>query len=378
MISLPGYQITEQIQTGINTKIYRGTRERDNLPVIVKILSKEYPTIEEITSIRQEYNITKNLEISGVVKTYSLESYNLGYALILEDLVGRSLKELLESENFKLREILRILISLAETLEELHKIPIIHKDLKPSNIIVNLDTGQVKLTDFGIATRLEVSQQAISNPNFLEGTLAYMAPEQTGRMNRAIDYRCDYYALGATFYEMLTGRLPFTSTDPIELVHCHIAKMPVPPDLLETELESKNQKIPKAVSNIVMKLLAKNAEDRYQSAAGLKYDLKKCLNQLLTSGKIEEFPLAKHDKGNQLLIPQKLYGRELEVTTIMEAFDRVSQGATEVILVAGYSGIGKTAIVNEVHKPIVKARGYFLAGKFDQFKRDIPYAAIAA
>ncbi len=377
MISLPGYQIKEQIQIGINTKVYRGTRERDNRPVIVKILSKEYPTVEEITSIKQEYNLTKNLEIPGVVKSYNLESYDLGYALILEDFVGRSLKEILTSEKLQLREILRIVIAVVETLEELHKIPIIHKDIKPSNIIVNYETGQVKLTDFGIATRLEVSKQAIANPNLLEGTLAYIAPEQTGRMNRSIDYRCDYYALGTTFYEMLTGRVPFMSTDAMELVHCHIAKMPVPPDRLETNIESKSLLIPKAVSNIVMKLLAKNAEDRYQSAAGLKYDLESCLNQLLTNGEIEEFPLGQHDKGNQLLIPQKLYGREAEVAAIMEAFIRVSQGTSEGILVAGYSGIGKTAIVNEVHKPIAKARGYFLAGKFDQYKRDIPYAAIA-
>jgi predicted ATPase/signal transduction histidine kinase/tRNA A-37 threonylcarbamoyl transferase component Bud32 len=377
MISLPGYKITEQIKTGINTKIYRGTRERDNRPVIVKILSKEYPTVEEITSIKQEYNLTKNIEIPGVVKSYSLETYGLGYALALEDFVGRSLKEILTSEKLQLREILRIVIAVVETLGELHKIPIIHKDIKPSNIIVNYETGQVKLTDFGIATRLEVSKQAIANPNLLEGTLAYIAPEQTGRMNRSIDYRCDYYALGATFYEMLTGRVPFISTEPMELVHCHIAKMPVPPDRLETNIESKNSLIPKAVSNIVMKLLAKNAEDRYQSAAGLKHDLESCLNQLLTNGKIEEFPLGQEDKGSQLLIPQKLYGREGEVAAIMEAFIRVSQGSSEGILVAGYSGIGKTAIVNEVHKPILKARGYFLAGKFDQYKRDIPYAAIA-
>ncbi|MDY6805528.1 MAG: AAA family ATPase [Cyanobacteriota bacterium] len=376
-MSLPGYQIKEQISMGISTKVYRGIRKRDNLPVIVKILSKEYPSIQEISSIRQEYNLTKNIDIPGIVKSYSLERYNLGYALILEDFVGRSLKELLTSEKLDLREKLRIVIALVESLGEMHKIPIVHKDIKPSNIIVNSETGQVKLTDFGIATHLGVSNQAIANPNLLEGTLPYIAPEQTGRMNRSIDYRSDYYSLGATLYEMLTGRLPFLSTDPMELVHCHIAKTPVPPHELETDIGSENTIVPKAISNIVMKLLAKNAEDRYQSAEGLKYDLEKCLNQLIINGKIEEFTLAKHDKGNQLLIPQKLYGREAEVAAIMDGFLRASQGARETILVSGYSGIGKTAIVNEVHKPIVKARGYFISGKFDQFKRDIPFAAIA-
>ena len=369
MIALPGYQVTEEIASGVSTTIYRGIRERDRKPVILKVLKAEYPALEEITRLRQEYTIVREIECPGIVKVYGMEKYRQGFALILEDVVGESLKQLFASKQIKLREILQIAISVTDTLGELHKIPIIHKDIKPSNIIINHETGQVKITDFGISSCLEVEIPTISNPHLLEGTLAYISPEQTGRMNRSIDYRSDFYSLGATFYELLTGQLPFEISDPMELVHCHIAKEPVPPHKL-------NDKIPEAVSSIVMKLLAKTAEERYQSATGLKYDLEICLSNLQMQGTIEKFTLGQRDRGSQLLIPQKLYGRESEVQVLMDAFDRVSNGATEMMLVSGYSGIGKTAIINEVHKPIVKARGYFISGKFDQFKRNIPYAAL--
>ncbi len=368
MLGLSGYQIKEEIQANLRVAIYRGIRKRDGKSVIVKILPAEYPALEEITRLRQEYNIAHPLDCPGIVKAYSLEKYRNGFALILEDFGGQSLREVMAAQRFGVREVLRIAIVLAETLGELHKIPVIHKDIKPSNILINLETGEVKLTDFSIASRLSVETPRISNPNFIEGTLAYMSPEQTGRMNRLVDCRSDFYSLGVTLYEMLTGQLPFTATDPMELVHCHIAKMPVPLDEVG--------EIPQAISDIVMKLLAKTAEDRYQSALGLKVDLETCLVQLQSSGKIENFVPGRYDRGSQLLIPQKLYGREREVRSLMDAFERVAGGASEMMLVSGYSGIGKTSVVSEVHKPIVAKRGYFIAGKFDQFKRDIPYAAL--
>ncbi|WP_017719061.1 trifunctional serine/threonine-protein kinase/ATP-binding protein/sensor histidine kinase [Kamptonema formosum] len=368
MLGLSGYQIQEEIQANLRVAIYRGIRERDSKSVIVKILPAEYPALEEITRLRQEYNIAHPLDCPGIVKAYSLEKYRNGFALILEDFGGQSLKEVMAAQRFAVREVLRIAIVLAETLGELHKIPVIHKDIKPSNILINQETGEVKLTDFSIASRLSVENPRISNPNLLEGTLAYISPEQTGRMNRSVDCRSDFYSLGVTLYEMLTGQLPFTATDPMELVHCHIAKMPVPPDEVG--------EIPQAISDMVMKLLAKTAEDRYQSALGLKVDLETCLVQLQSSGKIENFVPGRYDRGSQLLIPQKLYGREREVLSLMDAFERVAGGASEMMLVSGYSGIGKTSVVSEVHKPIVAKRGYFIAGKFDQFKRDIPYAAL--
>ncbi|MBC1218697.1 AAA family ATPase, partial [Nostoc sp. UCD120] len=242
-----------------------------------------------------------------------------------------------------------------------------HKDIKLANILLHPETRQVKLIDFSIASLLPRETQTIINPNLLEGTLAYLSPEQTGRMNRGVDYRSDFYSLGVSFYELLTGELPFQSDDPMELVHCHIAKMPT--------LLSNREDIPQVFSNIVMKLMAKNAENRYQSALGLKHDLEECLYQIQETGTITYFEIAKRDICDRFIIPEKLYGRETEVEKLLKAFERVSVGNSEMILVAGFSGIGKTAIVNEVHKPIVKQRGYFIKGKFDQFNRNIPFSA---
>ena len=369
MNALPGYTITEVVQLGVKSIIYRAVRESDRASVIIKILNSEYPTIEEITRLRHEYKISSDLKLEGIVKPHSLEKYKNSLALILEDCGGQSLRHHLAGKNIKLQKFLPLAMQVAQTLGEVHQNQIIHKDIKPSNIIITPDFQQLKITDFSMATRLSREVHQNSNTTVLEGTLAYISPEQTGRMNRDLDYRTDLYSLGITFYEMLTGELPFNFTDPLELIHSHIAVTPVPPHQLNSE-------IPQIVSSIVMKLLAKNAEDRYQSAFGVKVDLENCLNQLQTTGKIENLIPGKLDKSGQFLIPQKLYGRTKEVADLMAAFERVSSGKTEMLLVSGYSGIGKTSVISEIHKPIVRQRGYFIAGKFDQFKRDIPYTAI--
>ncbi|XZN95799.1 MAG: AAA family ATPase [Microcoleus sp.] len=374
MFVLPGYQILQPVQLGIKNAIYRGIRETDRTPVIIKTLNAEFPSLEDITRLRHEYKITQNLNLQGIVNTYSLENTGNNYALIMEDLGGTSLKQLLAAKKPTLKEFLSITIQLATGLSELHQHQIIHKDIKPSNIIINATTKQLKLIDFSIASRLSRETPTINNPNELEGTLGYMSPEQTGRMNRSLDYRTDFYSLGITCYEMLTGQVPFTSLDPLELVYCHIAKNPTP-------IQQLNPESPLAISTIVLKLMAKNAEDRYQSAQGLKVDLEECLNQLQASGRIGNFTPGEKDKSGQFLIPQKLYGREAEVNALLAAFERISnpetgRGEVEMMLVSGYSGIGKTSVVQEVHKPIVRQKGYFAAGKFDQFKRNIPYAAI--
>ena len=390
MVSIPGYEVNEELYNGFRTLVYRCIRENDEKPVVIKLLKNTYPSFNELLQFRNQYTIAKNLNSVAIIQTYDLELYQNSYALVMEDMEGISLKEYFTNnleelfikcqDTASLQEFLQIAISLCDTLDILYRHRIIHKDIKPANILINPETKQVKLIDFSIASLLPKETQEIKNPNSLEGTLPYLSPEQTGRMNRGLDYRSDFYSLGVTFYELLTGELPFQSNDVMELVHCHIAKQP--------PLLGNRKEIPQVLSDIVIKLMAKNAEDRYQSALGLKFDLEQCLYQLQENGRIEYFEIAQRDICDRFIIPEKLYGRETEVTELLTAFERVSgvnyhspvkpgddKSKSELILVAGFSGIGKTAVVNEVHKPIVKQRGYFIKGKFDQFNRNIPFSA---
>jgi predicted ATPase/signal transduction histidine kinase len=379
-----GYQISQEIYLGSKTLVCRGIREKDQQPVIIKLMRNGSQTFSEIAQFRNQYTITKNLDLPGIVKPLSLENYGNGYILVMEDFGGISLKEEMRRWGLGLGTTLEgmdkffpIAIQIASTLNELQRHRIIHKDIKPANIIINPTTLEVKLIDFSIASLLPKEIQFLTNPNFLEGTLAYISPEQTGRMNRGIDYRSDFYSLGITFFELLTGQLPFITTDPLELVYCHIAKQP-------PKVSTIDFNIPSIVSDIVNKLMKKNAEDRYQSALGLKYDLELCMQQWQKSRNIIPFQLGQHDISDCFLIPEKLYGRQHEVETLLAAFGRVASlqemsvtgGTTEIILVTGASGIGKTAVVNEVHKAIERQHSSFIMGKFDQFQRDIPLSGL--
>ncbi len=266
---------------------------------------------------------------------------------------------------------LRVAISLSSAIDQLHQRGIIHKDIKPANVLVHSVTGRCWLMGFGIASRLPRERQAPEPPELVAGTLAYMAPEQTGRMNRSIDSRSDLYSLGVTLYEVLTGTLPFTASDPMEWVHCHIARKPVSP-------RERFNNVPASVSAVIMKLLAKTAEERYQTAAGAEIDFRRCLAEWETHGRVDEFALGEYDVPDRLLIPEKLYGRVREIDTLLTSFDRVvASGNPELVLVSGYSGIGKSSVVNELHKVQVPSRGLFASGKFDQYKRDIPYSILA-
>ncbi|PZV12994.1 MAG: hypothetical protein DCF20_16620 [Pseudanabaena sp.] len=372
---LLGYDITESLYAGSRTLVYRAVRENDSHPVVIKLMRNLFPSFRELVQFRNQYEIAKNIDLSKVIKIIALEPYGNGYALVMEDFGGISLENLLTrkgnlSKNAEtLTEFLEIAIQIAEALDGLYHYRVIHKDIKPANILIHPDKKQVKLIDFSISSQLLHETQEIQNINALEGTLSYLSPEQTGRMNRCIDYRSDFYSLGVTFYELLTGQLPFVSDDQMELVHCHLAKSPVP-------MHQINPEIPLVLSNIVGKLMAKNAEDRYQSALGLKYDLEIALHQLNQTETIQLFEIARRDLRDRFTIPEKLYGREVEIQTLLNAFERVSQGFPEIMLVGGFSGIGKTSVVNEVHKPIVRQRGYFIKGKYEQFQRNIPFFAI--
>ncbi|MEG5064014.1 AAA family ATPase [Microcoleus sp. B3-A4] len=368
MLSIPGIAVQKLLYESANSLVYRALREADRQPLILKLLKESYPTPQELLRYRTEYRITRELKEAGVVQVYDLQKYQNSLVIFVEDFGGESLKIWMQQRKFSLKEFLLLAIAATETLGQIHSANIIHKDINPSNIVYNPETGQLKIIDFGISTQLTREMPTLKNPNVLEGTLAYISPEQTGRMNRSIDYRSDFYSLGVTFYELLTGKLPFETEDALELVHCHIARQPVPPHEIEPE-------IPLIVSQIVSKLMAKNAENRYQTALGLKQDLEMCLVQLQETDSIEEFDLGTLDLTDHFLIPEKLYGRETEVFYLLTAFERVRNASAEMMLVAGLSGIGKTAVVNEVHKPIARQGGYFIKGKYDQFQRNIPFSA---
>ncbi|MCC8935668.1 AAA family ATPase [Bradyrhizobium sp. Arg68] len=338
--------------------------------VLVVMPAAEHPSRASLDRLIHEYALKDELDGTWAVKPLELTSDVPRPALVLEDTGGRALHQLL-GEPMEVGGFLRLAIRISTTLSGLHQRGLVHKDIKPANILVNETTGQVRLTGFGIASRLSRERQAAEPPETLAGTLAYMAPEQTGRMNRSIDSRSDLYALGVTLYQMLTGSLPFNAADPMDWVHCHLARTPLAP-------ADRLKEAPGIVSAIIMKLLAKTAEDRYQTAAGLESDLRRCLTEWEVRRRIEDFPLGEYDTPDRLLIPEKLYGREREVEALLDSFDRiVGGGVPELVLVSGYSGIGKSSVVNELHKVLVPPRGLFGAGKFDQHKRDIPYATLA-
>jgi len=398
MISLPDITIVSQIYESANSLVYRGILKSNQQPLILKLLKEDYPTPAELYRYQQEYEITRLLNLEETIKAYELRKYDNTQLMLLEDFGGESLKILLDSRPLRLPEFLHLAIQITDALGKVHQKKVIHKDINPSNIVLNPQTGQIKIIDFGLSTILCQENPSLTSPNLLEGTLAYISPEQTGRMNRSLDYRTDFYSLGVTFYELLTNQLPFESVDALELVHCHIAQQPNSPHKI-------NPSIPLSLSEIVMKLMAKNAEYRYQSAWGIKADLKTCLAQLI-NGKFQSFLLGYQDISPKLQLPQKLYGRESQIESLLSAFDRIAsgqekqvgaglannlsnptttqsqnlsvQGQTELMLISGYSGIGKSALVQQLYKLITQKSGYFIAGKFDQLQRDIPYQALVA
>ncbi|MFL5347170.1 MAG: AAA family ATPase [Hyalangium sp.] len=366
---LSEYELGERISQSTRTIVYRAHRRLDHSPCIIKVQQREHSTPAELDRLRREFEIAKSLDIEGVIRAFALARYKSRVALIMEDFGAVSLSTLIAQKRFTLDEILTIGVQLASTLARIHQRHVVHKDVNPSNVVINPETQQVKLIDFDISTTLSRERPSINSPNLLEGTLRYISPEQTGRMNRAIDYRTDFYSLGATLYELLAGAPPFESQDPLELIHCHIALAPPPLHQLRPE-------IPRPVCDIVMKLLAKTAEERYQSGQGIAEDLAECRAQLRASGQVDTFLLGRHDASDRLQIPQKLYGREADSQAMHAAFERICQGTRELILVTGYSGMGKSALVHEIHKSLVQSRGYFASGKFDPLKRNIPYASL--
>ncbi len=365
-----GYIIKEKIYESDNSIIYRAIRDLDNTPIIIKMLPSEYSTIKEIQRFQLEYEIANSFNHEGIIKIFSIEKYNRIKILTMEDFKGISINNILLKRKISLEEFLIIAMKTTDALDEIHRKHIIHKDINPSNLIWNAESKSLKIIDFGISTRLPYEVQALIDPNSIEGSIAYMPPEQTGRINKNIDYRSDYYSLGITLYEIITGDKPFESDDILEMLYFHIAKTPASP-------YEKNLNIPKSISNIIMKLIEKNAEDRYQSSFGISYDLKMCLESYKEFGCIRDFEICKKDISEQFKISQKLFGRENELRTLLVGFDQVCQNScSQMLMVVGSSGIGKSILIHEVYKPILEKRGYFISGKFDQISRNDPYLPI--
>ena len=353
-----------------SSKIFLEEHEEREIRVVTKILNKEFPSPQVISQFYNEYELTKGLSIEGVRESFQRKKVNNRHAIVMEYVPGNSIREIIEGkvEAFSIPEFLEYAIEISGILSKVHEAKIIHKDINSHNIVIDEKSGRVHLLDFGISTKLNLKKKSLENPEKLEGSLLYVSPEQTGRMNRMVDYRTDLYSLGVTFYEMLTGRVPFQSADAMEVIHAHIASQP-------PQISLYRQGVPGMLERIIIKLMAKNAEDRYQSARGLMNDLQNCLDAWKQSGSIDEFELCQHDFSGDFQLPQKLYGREKELKLLMEAFGRVSDGHIETLLVGGYSGTGKSALVHETHRPITAKRGYFIEGKFDQFQRSVPYLA---
>jgi PAS domain S-box-containing protein len=367
----PSGYVLEPVRAGADVILYRGRQHGNPLPLLALALSAEQPSPQGLRRLEHEYSLASELDEAWAAKPLCLTRHQGRTVLILKDPGGEFLDRVLEQGKgltLDVTRFLRTAIHMATAIGQVHRHGFIHKDIKPENVLVRDD--RVWLTGFGIASQLPRERQEPVPPEIIAGTLAYMAPEQTGRMNRSMDARSDLYSFGVTLYQMLTGELPFAATDPLEWVHCHIARQPT--------LPRERAAVPEVLSAIIMKLLAKNAEERYQTASGLEADLRRCQGEWHLQGRIDPFPLGGHDSPDRLLIPEKLYGREREIDLLLAAFDRVvTLSAPELVLVSGYSGIGKSSVVNELHKVLVPPRGLFASGKFDQYKRGIPYATLA-
>lgn len=374
VVNIPGYVIGDLISKTGQISVYTATRLQDDAAVIIKTLSAEYPSNQDIAMIRREFRIEQKLaDVEGVIRVHTLETYAYGNLAIVMAAYGQSLARFIqeaEGRLLSLKRFLNIAIHITHALGQIHQKGVVHKDVVPRNIRLDPETDQIKFVDFGISSELSSERQGIHLSKRLEGSLAYISPEQTGRMNRDLDYRSDYYSLGVTLYELLTGKLPFHATQNLEWVHCHISKRPPRPARDDID-------IPSALAGIILKLMSKNAEDRYQGIYGLNSDLERCQRELAETGAIADFALGQNDISEDFRIPQKLYGREQELAQLMSLFEQVSRGATGMCLVSGYSGVGKSALVSEIYKPVVKRKAYLIQGKYDQFQSNTPYSAIA-
>lgn len=367
MLKLENYTLDEKLEESTDSIVYRGQDISSKNRVIIKLTNTSQT--QQRINFKREYEFTHDIQCANVVRSLALISDKQTAALIQEDFGGTTIKNILLTKKIPLQKGLLYAVEICKALEEVHQLGIIHKNINSYNIIINEETNKIKITGFDIALDQTKDITTIDNLNKLTGNLNYISPEQTGRINRIVDYRTDFYSFGVVLYEILTGDLPFSEDEPLKLIHAHLAKEPIPPHTI-------NPEIPLAVSNLVMKLLSKSADDRYQGASGIESDLVHCLHQFQSTGKIPLFQLASADITQRFTVPQKLYGRDQEIATLLKSFEKACSGAKEIMLVTGYSGIGKTALIHEIDKSLTITKSFFTSGKFDQFLRHIPYSAM--
>ncbi|SEM06883.1 Predicted ATPase [Stigmatella aurantiaca] len=370
MVRRGGYALHQTIHESERSLIIRATRLKDECPVLLKFPVSDYLDRRRILELRREYAISRRVEGDGIVRVLGLEEFPDRPGLVLEDFGGASLSQVLKQRvRLDVETFLDFALRITTALGHIHRKSVIHKDIKPHNIIVNPQTGVLKLTDFSLSVALAREVVSPESLTHLRGTLAYMAPEQTGRMNRAVDSRADFYALGATFFEMLTGRHVFPTSVPLELLHAHVAQLPCSPQEVVAG-------IPSVLADIVLKLLAKDPEDRYQSAAGLIADLEKCRLQLQEGTAGRTFTLGSADRSQGFQLPQGLYGRASDIELLTELHARAAAGRCQLLLITGSAGIGKSSLVNELHRTTVASQGRFASGKCDQLHRGVPFDAV--
>jgi len=363
---------------GLQSQLHMRQDEVSGQKILVKTTDTSDPSAPVNMKLFNEFEILKNLDIKGVRKVVRMELQGKTPELVLEFVDGITLAKYFTEGHHKLAEFLRIAIEIVEALEGLHRERIIHKDINPENILINKSDLSVKLIDFGISGKLDLKLEHLGNPEKLQGTLRYISPEQTGRMDRLVDNRSDLYSLGVTFYELLTGKLPFEGESPLELVHAHLAHSPLPPAEFPLNFDGKEGKVPAMLSGIVMHLLAKDPQDRYKGAAGLRHDLALCLSSLQANGSIPEFPLRSLDVSDRFMLPEKLYGMDKEVSILKEMFCDTGKGQTEIVMIRGYSGVGKSALVRALYRELSGMNGLLISGKFDQLQKNIPHSAFVS
>jgi predicted ATPase len=373
MLKIGEYNIVEKIYDGRNSKVYRVQKNTvEDLTFILKVINEEFPSSTQIARFKYEYQIMGELNSKRTPKAIEFLHTDTHVGILMEDIGAEGDLGLILTDKLDLSQNLGIAIQIADGLLAIKKAGIIHKDLKPQNIIYNSREQLLQIIDFGMSTKLSVEEQRLSGDEDLQMTLPYVSPEQTGRMNCTTDYRTDFYSFGILLYELFSGNHPFDASDVMGWVHCHIAQEAIP-------LDVKDPQIPVPISRMVVKLMSKNKEDRYQSVTSLLRDLKECQKKWTEQGQIDDFEIARADVSSNFHVSQRLYGREKEIEMLLSSFERVANGQDKIVieLVAGYSGVGKSALIHELNKPIAVRKGYFIEGKFDQFKSHIPFTGIA-